>query len=113
MPMVGLGTYGVSDAKTVVDALDIGYRHLDCAAIYGNEHVVGQAIRPFIDQGRSAELFLTSKLWNDCHAPGAVRAACEKTLKDLGESVELRKLRAANCNFFNEAALCCALLGRP
>ena len=57
MPVVGLGTFGSdhysieSIAKAVKGAIDVGYRHIDCAAVYGNEHLVGQALRDAMQSG--------------------------------------------------------------
>ncbi len=90
MPVVGLGTFG-SDrydseaiAQAVKDAISIGYRHIDCAAVYGNEHLIGQSLRDVQAQGvRREELWITSKLWNDRHDEDKVIAACEKSLRDL------------------------------
>jgi len=91
MPAVGLGTFG-SDryspqqvAAAVRDALEIGYRHFDCAAVYGNEREVGAALREAIRNGIAREeLWITSKLWNDRHAEDQVVAACQRSLADLG-----------------------------
>lgn len=87
-PALGLGTWkaapgAVQDA--VKDALAIGYRHIDCAPIYQNEPEVGGAIAEVIATGRVSrgDLWITSKLWNDAHAPDRVRAALKKTLADL------------------------------
>ncbi len=90
MPVVGLGTFG-SDrfsgeavAEAVKGAAEVGYRHFDCAAVYGNERLIGQAFRDLQSQGLSrAEFWVTSKLWNDKHGEADVIPACEKTLKDL------------------------------
>ncbi len=82
IPALGLGTWKSSKgqvAAAVREALRIGYRHIDCAAIYGNEAEVGQAL----EGCARADLWLTSKLWNDAHNPEAVRPALEKTLRDL------------------------------
>jgi alcohol dehydrogenase (NADP+) len=67
-------------------ALDLGYRHIDAAAIYGNEAQIGAALKGAIDAGnvQRQELWITSKLWNDCHEPQEVRPALERTLGDLG-----------------------------
>ena len=90
LPMVGLGTFG-SDrfsnadiAAAVKEAIGLGFRHIDCAACYGNEKEVGAAIREALqDNGlRREELFITSKVWNDRH--GDVRNACLESLRDLG-----------------------------
>jgi alcohol dehydrogenase (NADP+) len=90
MPAVGLGTFG-SDrfsgeeiAAAVKDAVLLGYRHIDCAAVYGNEALVGGALREAMTSGiRREELFVTSKVWNDMHGDGDVLRSCEKTLRDL------------------------------
>ena len=88
MPILGLGTWNsapgdVYNAVTV--ALQTGYRHIDCAAVYGNEAEVGQAIEDTISDGivTREELWITSKLWNNAHRPLHVRNAFEKTLADL------------------------------
>lgn len=88
MPAFGLGTW-LSKPGEVYDAvraaLELGYRHVDCAAIYGNEEEVGRAIADAIDAGDITrdQLWVTSKLWNDSHLPEHVRPALEKTLADL------------------------------
>ena len=88
LPMIGLGTWksapgDVYDA--VKYALEAGYRHLDCAAIYGNEAEVGQALSDSIEAGvvDRDDVWVTSKLWNDAHRPEHVRPALESTLDDL------------------------------
>ncbi|MEB3327658.1 MAG: aldo/keto reductase [Candidatus Sericytochromatia bacterium] len=88
MPMLGLGTWksAPGEVRTAVrEALTLGYRHLDCAPIYGNEAEVGQALAEAIAAGtvRREDVWLTSKLWNDAHAPEAVEPALRKTLADL------------------------------
>lgn len=90
MPAIGLGTFG-SDrvpadrvAAAVYDAIQLGYRHIDCASVYGNEHLIGESLEHAIAGGVSRDdLWITSKLWNDSHAPAAVAAACERSLNDL------------------------------
>src|SRR5512136_999060 len=74
IPAVGLGTF-VSDrfttaeiAEAVLGAAAIGYRHFDCAAVYGNEKEIGVSLQTIMKSGvRRAELWITSKLWNDKH----------------------------------------------
>ena len=63
-------------------ALASGCRHTDRAAAYRNEQEVGDAIKA-AGVPRD-EIFITSKLWNDRRRPADVRAALDKTLKDLG-----------------------------
>ena len=90
MPAIGLGTFG-SDrvpgervAAAVLDAIRLGYRHIDCAAVYGNEPLIGESLGRAIAGGVSRDdLWITSKVWNDSHAPAAVTAACERSLRDL------------------------------
>ena len=66
----------------VEHALRKGYRHIDGAALYGNEAEVGVGIAASgVARG---EIFITSKLWNNKHHPEDVEAACRKSLADLG-----------------------------
>ena len=88
-PSPGLGTWKIPEDLTpqiVHEAIEIGYRHLDCACDYGNESFVGQGIKSALDAGLCSrdDLWVTSKLWNTYHEPQRVRAACEKSLADLG-----------------------------
>jgi alcohol dehydrogenase (NADP+) len=90
MPVIGLGTFGSdhysgeSIADAVKGAIEVGYRHIDCAAVYGNEHLVGQSLRDAMQSGVQREaLWITSKLWNDKHAENDVIPACEQSLRDL------------------------------
>ncbi len=88
IPALGLGTWQMTDeaAEAVSAAIQMGYRHIDGAWIYLNEKGVGQGIADGIaESGISREeLWVTSKLWNDCHRPEHVQPALERTLSDLG-----------------------------
>lgn len=89
MPVIGLGLWKIGPehcADTVVEAIRVGYRHLDGACDYGNEREVGEGIRRAIEEGLCTreELWVTSKLWNTYHAKEHVRPALERTLEDLG-----------------------------
>jgi alcohol dehydrogenase (NADP+) len=90
MPAIGLGTFGSDHvspeemAECVTGAIGVGYRHLDCASVYGNEHCIGAALQELFGAGlRREELWVTSKLWNDRHAEGEVMASCRQSLADL------------------------------
>ena len=88
-PSPGLGTWKLPEERTpeiIHHAIELGYRHLDCAADYGNEELVGKGITSALAAGlcEREDLWVTSKLWNTDHEPPHVRAACERSLKDLG-----------------------------
>lgn len=88
-PTLGLGTWKIPHdlaPQVVQDAIRIGYRHFDCACDYGNEPEVGAGLSAAIRDGLCArdDLWITSKLWNTYHEPQHVRAACERSLQDLG-----------------------------
>lgn len=91
IPAIGMGTFGSDSvsaervAEAVIEAAAMGYRHFDCAAVYGNEKQIGQSLRAIMTTGIPRnELFITSKLWNDKHAEADVIPAFEKSLRDLG-----------------------------
>ncbi|KAJ7410521.1 3-oxo-5-beta-steroid 4-dehydrogenase [Willisornis vidua] len=71
--------------EAVKIAIDAGYRHIDGAFVYFNEHEVGQGIREKIAEGKikREDIFYCGKLWNTCHPPELVRPTLEKTLKIL------------------------------
>ncbi|WP_413432861.1 aldo/keto reductase [Crateriforma spongiae] len=90
IPAIGLGTFGSDHAaheavaESVVTAISVGYRHIDCAAVYGNEDYIGNALQTVLRGGiKREDLWINSKLWNDMHDEKNVIPACEKTLKDL------------------------------
>ncbi len=89
VPQLGLGTWKSDPGmvgSAVKEALKIGYRHIDCAAIYGNEKEIGAALEQAFEEGgiRREEVFITSKLWNTMHAPEDVEEGLRQTLSDLG-----------------------------
>ena len=89
IPPLGLGVFQIEDAtvceRAVAAALDCGYRHIDTAAIYGNEEAVGRAIsRSGIPR---EELFVTTKCWVDDFGREATRKAFDASRKKLGLDV--------------------------
>lgn len=88
IPQIGLGTWQ-SKPKEVENAVESavrnGYRHLDLAHVYENQHEVGPALKKVIPSVvKREELFITSKLWNSSHQPSEVPKELDVTLKDLG-----------------------------
>jgi alcohol dehydrogenase (NADP+) len=88
MPAIGLGTFGSDSvsaaeiAETVIGAAAAGYRHFDCASVYGNEKEIGASLDQILESGIKREnLWITSKLWNDKH--NDVFASCRQSLADL------------------------------
>ena len=89
MPILGLGTWKSATGEVyaaVSEAIRIGYRHIDCAMIYGNEAEIGKAIRDAIAAGlvTRKELWVTSKLWCTSHGRDNVAVSLRKSLQDLG-----------------------------
>jgi diketogulonate reductase-like aldo/keto reductase len=91
IPAVGLGTWqadGASCQAAVATALEVGYRHLDCAHLYGNETDVGQALSEALNGGvpglKREDVFVTSKLWCTTNTPKRIGRAVEISLKNLG-----------------------------
>ncbi len=91
IPAIGMGTFG-SDrftpdqvAQAVGGAIRCGYRLFDCAAVYGNEDLIGGVFDEAISQQvvKREELFIASKVWNNMHERGDVLLSCAKTLRDL------------------------------
>ena len=88
MPIIGLGTFLSAPGEVyqaVRWAIKLGYKHIDCASVYGNQKEIGQALHDAFVEGdvKREELFVTSKLWNDSHNIDDVRPAFEQTLKEL------------------------------
>jgi len=91
IPQLGFGVFQVppeETARAVAEALEVGYRHIDTAEMYRNEHGVGEAIRA---AGLERDqVYVTSKLSNGFHRPDDARRAFDQTLKQLGfDAVDL------------------------
>lgn len=90
IPAQGMGTFGSDHADAaqvavaVSTAIDLGYRLIDCASVYGNEPDMGVVLSDAQEQGtRRDDLFVVSKVWNDQHSPKDVARAARKSLHDL------------------------------
>ncbi len=89
IPMIGLGTFGSDSvsAEQVADAVEgaisVGYRHIDCASVYGNEKEIGQTLNKVLLSGliKREQLWLTSKVWNDMH--DKIIESCKQSLANL------------------------------
>jgi 2,5-diketo-D-gluconate reductase A len=85
IPQLGFGVFQIDPSDTqraVSDALEVGYRHIDTAEMYGNERGVGEAVRESgLDRG---DIYVTSKLNNGYHRPDDARRAFDRTLSELG-----------------------------
>ncbi|KAI1168901.1 NADP-dependent oxidoreductase domain-containing protein [Nemania serpens] len=94
IPALGFGTFANEGAKgetykAVKCALEVGYRHLDCAWFYLNEGEVGEGVRDFLRENPSVkrrDLFITTKVWNHLHEPDDVRWSLENSLYNFGLS---------------------------
>jgi len=86
IPCVGFGTWQTPEGEVAVSsvkaAIDAGYRHIDTAAVYGNEEGVGKGIR--MSGVKREELFITTKLWNDDHGYEATLKAFDRSMNKLG-----------------------------
>jgi alcohol dehydrogenase (NADP+) len=88
IPAIGLGTWKSEKGKVgnaIEIALNNGYRHIDCAATYGNEKEVGEAFKKIFSEGKvkREDVWITSKLWNDSHKKEDVIPALKQSLSDL------------------------------
>jgi 2,5-diketo-D-gluconate reductase B len=84
IPVLGAGTFrlkGDDAYQSVLTALELGYRHIDTAQIYGTEQDVGRAIR---DSGiKASELFVTTKIWTEFLSKNKLKASLEQSLEKL------------------------------
>ena len=88
MPALGLGTWKSAKGEVytaVKTAIEIGYRHFDCALVYGNEQEIGQAFADAMKEGmvKREDLWITSKLWNNSHEKQYILPSINTTLEDL------------------------------
>jgi diketogulonate reductase-like aldo/keto reductase len=89
IPCIGLGTFGSDSvphevvAENVRKAIYSGYRHIDCASVYGNEKNIGYMLNKIFSSGylKREDLWITSKVWNDMHE--RVIESCQQSLKNL------------------------------
>lgn len=95
IPRIGFGTFGSDHAtnKEVMDSVRIaiknGYRHIDCASVYGNEKEIGIVLKEAFDgeitgnKIKRSDFWITSKLWNDKHHKADVIPSIKQSLEDL------------------------------
>ena len=88
MPALGLGTWKSNPGEVydaVLEAIKVGYRHIDCAMIYGNEKEIGKALNEAFTSGivNREDLWITSKLWCNSHGKKNVMPVLKSTLADL------------------------------
>lgn len=92
MPGIGFGTFANEGStgetyKATKFALEVGYRHLDCAWFYQNEGEVGEALRDFLKENPSVkreDIFICTKVWNHLHEPEEIKWSLENSLKKFG-----------------------------
>jgi len=88
IPQLGFGTWlaGKNEiGQAVLEAIETGYRHIDCAQIYQNEKEIGVAIEKALKNGKvnREDLFITTKLWNTCHSYEKATKAIDERIEDL------------------------------
>lgn len=89
IPQIGMGTRGVQGEeglRLIREAIELGYRHFDTAAVYGNEEIVGRAVAEAVAAGdvTRGELFLTTRVWQDGQGVDAIPLAFRASLDRLG-----------------------------
>jgi len=119
IPLVGFGTWGAGDehqkvADAVRTAIKAGYRHIDCAELYGNLKEIGQAINECIKDGtvKREDLFITSKIWNTNHEPQRVAESAALQLKVTGLEYFDLLLVHWPCNWQHTGSWCISSLHR-
>ncbi|XP_054162052.1 1,5-anhydro-D-fructose reductase-like [Oppia nitens] len=91
MPVIGLGTYKTGDIESVIrTAVRCGYRHFDCAHIYGNEADIGRALGAAIASGevKRQDLFITTKVWPNWFASGRPTRSARESLARFGDGID-------------------------
>jgi len=91
MPMLGLGTLNMGDDDMLINAIkyavNLGYRHFDCAWVYGNEKVIGRALEEAMKESngkvKREDLFIVSKVWNTHHSKENVRKSYMESCDNL------------------------------
>jgi aldehyde reductase len=88
IPQLGFGTWlaGKDEiGRAVLNAIDVGYRHIDCAQIYQNEKEIGFALETALNSGnvQRQDLFITTKLWNTCHSYEKASKSIDDRIADL------------------------------
>ncbi len=109
MPMEGFGVFQIRDQElckqSVLDAIKVGYRLIDTAAVYGNEEAVGAAVKEAIESGlcKREDLFITSKLWvQDMESYETAEKAINESLRKMGlEYLDLYLLHQAMKDYFS------------
>ena len=86
IPSIGFGTYKLGKDEQVINVVDyalkVGYRHIDTAAFYGNEEAIGKALKE--SDVKREDIFLATKLWNNCHGYEKAMKAFNDSIKKLG-----------------------------
>jgi len=116
IPCIGLGTFGSDSvpaetvAETVEQAIHAGYRHIDCASVYGNEKNIGYILKEIFESGflKREDLWITSKVWNNMH--DKVAESCRQSLADL--QIEYLDLYLVHWPFPNFHPPKCAVTSR-
>ena len=94
-------------------AAAVGYRHFDCASVYGNEAEVGRSLEAIVAGGlKREEIWVTSKLWNDKHGEEDVIASCRQVAGGSSPGLPRSVPGALAISEFSSAGLRCDLAQR-